>query len=81
MNRKERRAVKKYMGKDATEQLAQKVFLFDKLPESCSACEKEFDKRDHEMVLSWKVVVRQETVRIFCPDCTKKTKEILDEYR
>ncbi len=80
MNRKERRALKKHMGDNAVEQIAQKVLLFDKLPQSCSACQKEFDKRDREMVLSWKVVVKQEVVRIFCPHCIKKTKEVLNEY-
>jgi len=33
------------------------------------------------MVQSWNVVVKQETVRIFCPECIKKTQEIINEHR
>ena len=27
---------------------------------------------------SWKVVVRQEVVRLFCPECVDKAKEVLE---
>jgi len=81
MNRKTRRAMQRQMGKTTANELAEKMFQFDKLPVYCSACQKDFDKSDKSMVLSWNVVVRQEVVRLFCPECTNKTKEILDEYR
>ena len=81
MNRKARRAIQKQMGKSTSDDLAEKMFQFDKLPISCSACQKGFDKTDKSMILSWNVVVRQDVVRLFCPECTQKTKEILDEYR
>jgi|10_taG_2_1085330.scaffolds.fasta_scaffold84296_2 hypothetical protein len=79
MNRTTRRRLEKTMGKQHADNLADKIFQFNKLPGSCSACEKEFDKADKTMVQSWKVVVRQETVRIFCPDCINKTQEAIDE--
>ena len=78
MNRRARRDLEKKMGKQAADNLAEKIFQFNKLPESCSACQKEFDKKDKAMVQSWSVVVKQEVVRIFCPDCIKKTQEILN---
>jgi len=81
MNRKTRRSLEKKMGKDASDNLAEKIFQFNKLPEQCSACQKEFDKKNKDMVQSWNVVVRQETVRVFCPECIKKTQEIIDEHR
>ena len=81
MNRQERRLMEKKMGKDSTKNLSEKIFQFNKLPESCSACRKSFDKKDKEMVESWNVVVRQEAVRLFCPDCINKTKEVLNERR
>jgi hypothetical protein len=81
MNRKTRRAMGKEMGEEATETLAQKFSQFGKLPSQCSACKEPFDKQDREMLASWNVVVRQETVRIFCPHCIEKTKEILDEHK
>jgi hypothetical protein len=71
----------KEMGEEATETLAQKFSQFGKLPSQCSACKEPFDKQDREMLASWNVVVRQETVRIFCPHCIEKTKEILDEHK
>jgi len=81
MNRNTRRAMGKEMGEETTETLAQKFSQFGKLPSQCSACKEPFDKQDREMLASWNVVVRQETVRIFCPHCIEKTKEILDEHK
>ena len=79
MNRQQRRAMKKHVGKKATDAMANKVALFGQLPQSCNACEKQFDKKDKEMVKSWSVVVKQEVVRLFCPDCIEKTREVISE--
>jgi hypothetical protein len=81
MNRKQKRAMKKQLGAEAQEKMSRQVTQFGKLPESCTACEKEFDKKDKDMVKSWSVVVKQEIVRLFCPDCIKKTQEIVNERR
>ena len=81
MNRRARRQMEKQLGKEASENLAEKIFQFSKLPESCNACQKEFDKKNKDMVQSWSVVVKQEVVRLFCPDCINKTKENIDAYR
>ena len=80
MNRKERRRLARHAGKNNAEAVGEKVAQFHKLPQSCSACAEIFDKRDKDMVQSWSVVVRQETVRLFCPECLHKTKEVLDEH-
>lgn len=77
MNRKQRRALNKHITKDVSENLAQKISQFNNLPQQCGACQKEFDKQDKDMVQSWSVVVRQEIVRLFCPDCINAAKEIL----
>lgn len=79
MNRKQRRGLKKQYGADASKDLSEKIFLFNKLPEACSACHKEFDKKDKDMVKSWNVVVKQEVVRLFCPECINSTKKALKE--
>tara|TARA_R100000808_G_scaffold13439_1_gene32602 strand:+ start:3045 stop:3290 length:246 start_codon:yes stop_codon:yes gene_type:complete len=81
MNRQQRRAMQKHVGKETTEEMSQKLSQFEKLPEQCSACNKEFDKKDKEMIQSWNVIVKQETVRLFCPECIKKTQEIINEHR
>tara|TARA_Y100000310_G_scaffold303878_1_gene342562 strand:+ start:196 stop:450 length:255 start_codon:yes stop_codon:yes gene_type:complete len=82
MNRRQRRAqeqAEKKMSKEE-KKLSEKIFLFNSLPQTCSACKKEFDKSNKDMVCSWKVVVRgdDKKVNLFCPDCIAKTKEILD---
>ena len=78
MNRKQRRAIKKHVGQEAQEKMADQVALFGKLPEMCNICQKEFDKKDRDMVNSWSVVVKQEVVRLFCPECINKAKEAID---
>ena len=82
MNRKQRRSAeaKKRKG-DPNQRIADRMTLFGHLPESCSACKEPFDKSNKDMVFSWKVLVRenQESVSLFCPNCIKKTQEILDE--
>ena len=79
MNRKQRRALKKLSKPE--QEMAQQVTLFGMLPEKCLACQKSFDKKNKDMVMSWKVVVHNdnETVRLFCPECIDKTKEVIEE--
>ena len=78
MSRQQRRATERAMGKKATEQVAEKIAQFNKLPVACSACQKGFDNTDKDMVSSWSVVARQEVVRLFCPECIKKTQEAIE---
>ena len=81
MNRQTRRNLEKEMGKEASDNIAEKIFQFNKLPETCSACQKSFDKKNKEMVQSWNVVVKQDVVRLFCPECMNKAKEVLNERK
>ena len=73
MNRKQRRAMKKQLKKQGgvEDELADKMLMFDRLPDECSACVKPFDKKDRDMVSSWNVVVRkdEQQVRLYCPTC------------
>lgn len=71
MNRKQRRAMAKEQRKKGNDDLAEKVMLFDKLPDECLMCEAPFDKKDKEMVSKWNVTVResQGRVHLYCPDC------------
>ena len=82
MNRKKRRALAKQQKKKGNKDLAEKIMMFDKLPEMCYMCESEFDKSDREMVSSWNVVVREKerSVKIYCPSCWNKAKSILKQY-
>lgn len=78
MNRQQKRALKKQVGSDAQEKMAEKVAQFGKMPEQCDICQKQFDKKDKQMIESWSVVVKQEVVRLFCPDCMSTAKEVLN---
>jgi len=84
MNRAQRRerqrAIKK-AGKKGTD-MERKLGLFDMMPDECSACVKEFNKRDKEMVSTWNVVVREKegVVRLFCPDCWKMAGDMLKQF-
>ncbi len=79
MNRKQRRALDR--ASPAEKAMANKVAMFGELPSMCTACHKDFDKTDREMVSSWSVVVREanKTVRLFCPECIDKTRDALKE--
>jgi hypothetical protein len=82
MNRKQRRAMEKKVGKDNSQKLADKIFQFDKLPDECLACLKPFDKKSKEMATTWNVVVRDEnTVRLYCPECWTTAQKILEDYK
>ena len=81
MNRKQRRAAERKRKKgDAEQMMSDKVHLFGQLPDKCDACTKSFDKKNRDMVFSWSVVVKEQTVRLFCPECIKKTQEVIDDY-
>ena len=82
MNRAQRRAAKKNK-KNKNKDVQEKIGLFNKLPDECLVCCKAFDKPNKEMVASWNVVVREKSqiVRLYCPDCWQKAKEILESIK
>ena len=80
MNRKMRRELKRNLNDEMSKNLAEKIFQFNQLPQQCTACDKEFDKTDKEMLQSWKVVVRQEVVRLFCPHCVETVTNKIGEF-
>jgi len=82
MNRKQRRAMEKKVGKENSEKLADKIFQFDQIPKECLACLAPFDKDSKEMAMTWNVVIRDEnTVRLYCPTCWEMAVKIAEEYK
>jgi len=80
VNRKQRREAERKRKKgDPNQKMADQVSLFHKLPDKCDACSEDFDKKNKEMAFSWSVVVNGETVRLFCPECIRKTKEAIKQ--
>tara|TARA_R110000824_G_scaffold173093_1_gene351108 strand:+ start:365 stop:640 length:276 start_codon:yes stop_codon:yes gene_type:complete len=83
MNREQRRAAAKQAQKDGNGELSEKITLFGKLGDSCLTCDKAFDKKNKEMVMSWSVVVREEegVVRLYCPECWDKAVELVEDFK
>jgi len=76
MNRKQRRKISKKNRK-----VEEQISLFQNLPDYCLVCESDFDKKDREMVSSWNVVVKEEKVRLYCPDCWNNALKLLEEIK
>ena len=64
----------------AEKKIATKIAQFGKLPDNCLACEKEFDKKNKEMVTSWYIVQSAENVRLYCPPCWEGAQKLVKEY-
>ena len=82
MNRAQRRAAAKRNKKNDNPEVEEKMALFGKLPNECQACLEPFDKKDKSQVMTWSVVVRNDTdqVRLYCPDCWSKAKAVVEAY-
>tara|TARA_B100000424_G_scaffold226652_1_gene187140 strand:+ start:129 stop:401 length:273 start_codon:yes stop_codon:yes gene_type:complete len=74
-----RRAAKKKKDKAVAQEnkskMKKKMGMFDRLPNKCSACEKEFPKT-REAHMTWQVVVKtqEQKVWLYCPSCQEKMK-------
>ncbi len=81
--KKLKRAAKKKKDKavaqDTANKMKKQLNMFDRMPESCSACKKKFPKT-REAHMSWQVVVRneQQQVRLFCPECQNKARQVME---
>ena len=75
MARKNVKKVKKEMKKQLS--------MFDKLGDSCAACNKDFDKKSKQHAASWNVVVREKEgiVRLYCPECWQGAKKFIKEVQ
>ena len=66
--------------KKAEERLQKTVGMFDKMPNGCLVCGKDFNKTDKKMVNEWKVIVNNEpaSVKLYCPTCWDQAKQTLE---
>ena len=54
--------------KKAEKELANKIRgIF--LPDKCSSCETDFDKKSKEMAQTWMVLAKDEQKQLMCPEC------------
>ena len=75
LSRKQDKATKKIEKK-----LAKKLNMFDELPENCLTCDAEYDKKNREQATTWQVVIKTDAVRLYCPECWDKAKDLIDKY-
>ncbi len=73
--------IKRQKEKDAKRELSKKVGLFNQLGEECLVCQKSFDKKNKDMVMTWSVVVKEKSVRLYCPECWGKAKQTVEELK
>jgi hypothetical protein len=66
--------------KELEDKLAKKLNMFDSLPNNCLVCEEDYDRKNKEQAASWRVVVRPDTVRLYCPACWGKATELIEKY-
>lgn len=68
--------------KDKEKDLKQKLNMFDRLPENCLTCNKPFDRKNREQVMSWFVVVKnaEQKCNLYCPDCWDKATKLVQDY-
>ena len=93
MNREQRRKNKKSKNENTTtkkqqpteqqiSEIPEKVALFEKIPNVCNACQKQFNKNNRMQVATWSVVVRNDIqqVRLYCPECWEQAKAVVQAY-
>jgi hypothetical protein len=79
LKRAAKRKKEKASAYEANAKLKKQVGLFERLPAECSSCRIKFPKTQ-EAHMSWRVTVRNEEqqVRLFCPECQEKAKELVE---
>ncbi len=75
------RKVKRDKKAKALDEVKEKMGMFDKLGDECLNCQKAFDKKNRDMVSTWRVVVKREQgiVNLYCPECWDFAQKIVKE--
>ena len=63
--------------REAAARLEEQTAAFANHPTECCVCKTAFE-RNHETVKTWHVTVREERVRLTCPNCWSTIKEALE---
>ena len=79
LKRKSKKKKEKKIAQEQEQKMRNQMNMFDRMPDSCSACKEEFPKT-REAHMSWRVVVRndEQQVRLFCPDCQDKVTKLME---
>lgn len=79
IKRAKKKKKEKKLAQEQQDRISNQMNMFDRMPDKCSACNKDFPKT-REAHMSWRVTVRnkEQMVRLFCPDCQEKAKELVE---
>ena len=80
LKREAKKKKDKALTQEVQNKLNERMSMFNRRPDECSACNKEFPMT-REAHMSWQVVVRnkEQLVRLFCPDCQEKARELVEK--
>jgi hypothetical protein len=80
LKRKAKKKREKKIAHEQEQKMRNQMNMFDRMPDSCSACKEIFPKT-REAHMSWRVVVRNEKqqVRLFCPTCQELATKVAGE--
>mgnify|MGYP003136612659 CR=1 FL=1 len=67
--------------KTMANEIKQKFNMFDRIPEGCMICNTPFDRNSKEMAFSWKVFVKQDEIRLYCPECFEKGEKMVEKLK
>jgi hypothetical protein len=75
IKRKKELKIRKQTEKDLANKITEQMSMFNMLPNQCNRCSAKFNKKNKKYAMTWKVVVKNESVNLFCPDCVDKLVE------
>jgi hypothetical protein len=80
VKRSKKKKKEKKRADEQQQRLIKQMNMFDRMPDACSACKKDFPKT-REAHMAWRVVVRNEEqqVRLFCPSCQELATKMAEE--
>ncbi len=79
LKRSDKKKKAKAVALESQNKMKKQLNMFERLPESCSACALPFP-RTREAHMTWRVTVRthEQQVRLFCPSCQEKAKKLVE---
>jgi hypothetical protein len=79
IRRNQTRELIKDFKKSMKNEIKEKFNMFERIPENCEVCNTEFDKKDKEMAFSWRVFVKQDAIKLYCPECFGKAEKLIEK--
>ena len=75
LRRKQDKQIKKF-----EKEVRKKLMMFDSTPDNCLTCQESFDKKSKEHAMSWRIVIKEERVNLYCPNCWGLAEKIIKKH-